>query len=111
MLAYLDDDELDGIFPDEDLPVITPKTTSKKAQLRKSLSQIRKQNYAYDNEESALGVWAVASCIRDDTGRPIAALSIVGPASRIAAKDNSLWYQLVRNGAAEISSSLGYFEE
>ncbi len=110
MLSYLDDEELDSIYPEDDLPTMTPTTITTKASLRRSLSKIRKQNYAYDNEESALGVWAVASCIRDDTGRPIAALSIVGPTSKIASKDVTTWYQLVRNGAAEISSSLVYFE-
>lgn len=110
MLAYLDDGEFDRIYPDEDLPIITSTTIGSKSTLKKTLSDIRMQNYAYDEEESALGVWAVASSLRDDTGRPIAAISIVGPTSRIASKDVTNWYQIVRDGAAEIDSSLGFIE-
>lgn len=111
MLAYLEEEELDWILPDEDLPEVTPTTITKKAHLKKHLVDIRKQNYAFDNEESAIGVWAVASCIRDDAGRPIAALSIVGPTSRIASKDVSTWHHIVRQHASEISLSLGFFED
>jgi DNA-binding IclR family transcriptional regulator len=111
MLAYLDEEELDRVFPDEQLPEVTSTTITDKSELKKHLIEIRKQNYAFDKEESAIGVWAVASCVRDDTGRPIAALSIVGPTSRIASKDVRTWHHSVRQFASEISLSLGYFED
>lgn len=111
MLAYLEEGELERIFPEEQLPEVTSTTIKKKSLLKKHLAEVRTQNYAFDNEESAIGVWAVASCVRDEAGRPIAAISIVGPTSRIASKDVSSWHHIVRQAASEISSSLGFFED
>lgn len=109
MLAFLDQEEIGQIYPDESLPSVTPATLRSKSELMARLSEIRTLNYAYDEEESAIGVWAVASCIRDEDGRPIAALSIVAPISRLRSKDESDWHRLVRDGANEVSAALGFF--
>lgn len=108
MLAYLGGDEFDKIYPDEELARLTPATIRSRAELKARLPQIRKLNYSYDEEESSAGVWAVASCIRDEAGTPAAALSIVAPTSRVQTKNVSSWHSLVRDGAAEISAALGF---
>jgi len=111
MLAYLSGEELDGIYPEEALPASTPSTITSKTVLKRALAEIRARGYAFDNEESAIGVWAVASCIRDQEASPVAALSIVAPTFRLQPKDHSKWHSLVLEGAAEISAMLGFRAE
>lgn len=111
LLAYLADGEVDKIYPNETLPQVTSNTITSKTRLKEELSEIRERGYAYDDEESAVGVWAVAGCIRSKSGRPIASLSVVAPISRVQSKDSSDWPDLVREGAAEISKSLDFIPE
>jgi DNA-binding IclR family transcriptional regulator len=108
MLAYLDRSTIDASYPSEKLPDLTPYTITSKTELLAALSDARKLGYAYDEEESAIGVWAVASCIFGSGGEPIASLSIVGPKSRVQTKDPSEWHKLVSGGAADISAAFGY---
>jgi len=109
MLAYLPGEELDALYPEEDLPKITENTVTSRSALKELLQKIRRDGYAFDNEESSPGIWAVAGCIRTDTGRPLAALSIVAPISTIQMKDTSSWPGLVRDAAEEISKGLAFY--
>jgi DNA-binding IclR family transcriptional regulator len=108
MLAYLTAEEIDETYPFDSLPTLTPFTISTKFGLNAALAEIRQLGYAYDNQESEIGLWAVAGCIRNSNGKPIAAVSVVAPLFRIQGKDYSNWYKLVRDGAAEISTMLGF---
>jgi len=110
MLAWLPDGQLDVLFPARSLPRLTSRTITSKASLRHELATVRKAGYAFDNEESAEGVWAVAGCIRNHAGEPIAAISIVAPVPRVQTKDTSNWHLLVKEAAAEISAQLGFLE-
>ena len=110
ILAYLPDEEIDRLYPEEQLPTFTPNTIKSKTALRRELINVRRLGYAYDNQESENGVWAVASCIKNHDGAPIAALSIVAPEARIISKDRTSWCHLVKDAASKISLQLGYKE-
>jgi len=111
MLAYLPESEFECIYPDHDLPPQTARTIQKNEDFRTILEETRVKGYAYDDEESEEGVWAVASCIRNAVGHPRAALSIVVPVIRLHEDKIPFWTDLVVDGAAEISSALGFFPE
>lgn len=111
MLAYLPDGEFDRIFPKEHLQKFTPNTITSKKMLKAHLAEIAPNGYAIDNEESVTGVWAVAACIRDRLGIPLAAMSVVGLVGRIQNKNYQSWPQQVKETAAEISAILGYQPE
>jgi DNA-binding IclR family transcriptional regulator len=111
ILAHLPEDEFERIYPDHDLPPQTARTIQTKEVLRTILEEIKSKGYAYDEEESEKGVWAVASCIRNAAGYPRAALSIVVPAIRIRKGKIPFWTRLVVEGAAEISASLGWIPD
>jgi IclR family acetate operon transcriptional repressor len=108
ILAYSPESEINKIYPREELPGITPNTIVSRRQLINVLAEVRNLGYAYDEEESVTGVWAVASCIRDHDGSPLAALSIVGPLVRLQEIDTSGWHKLVKQAAEEISLLLGF---
>jgi DNA-binding IclR family transcriptional regulator len=107
ILSYLTEEELDRLYPSEILPRVTANTILSRSQLKKELAKIQEQGYAYDNEESIEGVWAVAGCIHDMEGRPVAATSIVVPIFRVTEERIAKWRELILGGAAEITSRLG----
>jgi len=108
MLAYLSEIEFESIYPVHDLHPQTARTTQKNKDFKTILEETRLKGYAYDEEESEDGVWAVASCIRNAVGYPRAALSIVVPIIRVREDKIPLWTDLVVAGAAEISAALGW---
>lgn len=108
LLAQLPEEEIDRIYPLEELPTLTERTIGTKTQLKKALAEVRRLGYAYDNEESQQGIWAVAACIQNAQGYPMAALSIVGPLFRVKTKEYGQWHELIVEGAARVSSLMGY---
>lgn len=108
MLSYLSEEELDYLYPEEQLPAHTSNTIITRQSLMAVLAEARENGYAYDEQESEVGVWAVASCIRNREGHPIAAISVAAPVFRIQDKDYMQWYRVVRAGAVEVSTKLGF---
>lgn len=108
LLSFLPEEEIDYLYPDEILPARTPRTITSKGELKIALKEIRENGFAYDDQESDREIWAVASCIRNDKGYPVAAISVVAPIFRIREKDHKLWYKYVRDGALEVSKKLGF---
>lgn len=108
MLACLEDEEIDRLYPGDDLPTYTPATISTKTDLKKALSQVRARGFAFDNAETRDGVWAVSSAVRDRNGRPVAALSIAAPMFRVESRDVSDWCEAVVEAASEASVALGF---
>nr|WP_237760017.1 IclR family transcriptional regulator [Arthrobacter alpinus] len=57
LIAKLHDHDLDRLYPDEAvLPVLTPKSLRTGAALKAEIGAIRAQGYAFEDEESTLGV-------------------------------------------------------
>ena len=51
--------------------------------LEKEIERVRKQGFAFDNEEAEIGVRCIGAGIRDDTGMLVAGLSVSAPAERM----------------------------
>ena len=107
MLAYLEDSDIDRLYPDEELPKLTSATIRTRTELKNELEQVQSRGYAFDNEETTSGVWAVASAVRDRNGRPVAALSIAAPKFRVKERDVADWNEAVVKGAEEVGATLG----
>lgn len=86
---------------------LTPRTRNTLASLPdllQELERVRRHGYAFDNEETELGVRCVGAGIHDDEGRLVAGLSVSAPATRLERG----WAVLVKETAEEISRSLGW---
>lgn len=110
MMAYLPESEIDLIYPDEQLPPMLPNTIKTKTELKQVLQLVRQQGYALDQEEAEMGVWAMASCIRDGDGRPIAALAIGAPSFRVKAEMIEDWARVIVQSALSISVRFGFHD-
>jgi DNA-binding IclR family transcriptional regulator len=103
MLAYLSEDEIDKLYPEEELVTPTKNTIKTRSELKEELAEIKRLEYAFDKEESEIGVWAVAGCIRDPDGNPIAALSVAAPVFRLSGTDYREWPRYIIESAREAS--------
>ena len=108
LLSELADNEIDKLYPSEKLEKITPKTITSRDKLKEILKQVRKDGIAHSKEQSVEGVEAVASVIRDASGRAIAAMSIQLPVLRMNKEIRQALGKLVRMGSNLISYRLGY---
>ncbi|MDZ7794634.1 MAG: IclR family transcriptional regulator C-terminal domain-containing protein [Spirochaetia bacterium] len=68
----------------------TEKTITDAEDLKKELQKIREQGYAVDNEEAEIGGRCVAVPLRDKSHKTIAAISVMGPTTRIRQKGFSV---------------------
>lgn len=83
ILSYLPDEEVEAYIAGG-LDPVTANTITDPDALRTELKVIRERGYAVADEELTEGILAVAACIRPAAGaRPIAGLSISGPAFRM----------------------------
>ena len=80
---------------------------STKTALKKDLERSRQLGYALDDEEHAVGLRCVAGVVRDETGTPIAALSLSGPAARIPNDRIEQFGLKIRRVCADLSREYG----
>ena len=83
ILAHLPEGRVDRILEEHGLSERTPRTITDEGDLRERLETIRDRGYAFNREESVVGVHAVGAPIRDESGTAIGAISVAGPANRL----------------------------
>jgi len=108
LLSAMSEAEIDELYPGESLPSITPNTLTSKAALRAELQVIRETGVAFNNEESRLGITAVAAVVKCRHGRAIAAISIASPTFRLDSSRQRRHVGMVKLAADLVSYRLGY---
>ena len=105
ILANLPEAEIQA-YLDTGLSPITEHTITDPEQLRAELKTIREQGYAIAAEELHEGITSVAACIRlADGARPIGAMSISGPTTRMH-EHRHTYGQQVAKAAAQVEANL-----
>jgi IclR family transcriptional regulator, KDG regulon repressor len=88
------------------LPRLGPRTVTTKAMLTRTLSEVRSRGYALSVDESLAGVASVGAPIFDGTGQCVAAVSVVGPVTRMQGEMLDRCARLAIAAAAEISKAI-----
>ena len=110
LLAHREWQEVITLLEPQGLRAFTPHTITALGQLALELEEVRKQGYAYDHEEVALGLYCVAAPIHDLDGHVIAAMILSVPAYRFYPKEDTYTMTIVK-AAQIISEALGYRKE
>ncbi|RPI72151.1 MAG: IclR family transcriptional regulator [Geobacteraceae bacterium] len=105
LLAYQEDAFIDSYLARGNLAKLTENTITAPAKLKKDLAMIRKQGYAFTDEEANLGVAAVGAPVLRSNGKIAASLTIAGPRERIIEKKNHL-INLIKKFSLEVSQEL-----
>lgn len=106
ILAYMPAEEVAKTISKIQFNAFTSKTLTSSAELLDALERVRRRGYAVDDEEMEIGTRCVGAAILDVSGHPIAAVSISGSATRLAAHCVPAIAQHVIHCAHEIASSL-----
>lgn len=83
ILASLPDEKVKDILEIYGLPPLTENTITDEEELFRELESIRERGYAFNREESVIGLKAVGAAVQDSNGDPIGAVSISGSANRM----------------------------
>lgn len=109
LLSGLSDDEVRDLLARTHLERYTPKTVIALSELVDRVRIVRRQGYAFDDEERYAGVQCVAAPVYDHTGRVVAAIGISGPTPRMIRATEKVLAGAVRAASRQLSSRLGYF--
>jgi DNA-binding IclR family transcriptional regulator len=89
ILSKTADDRIDAIIDRWGLPELTENTIVNRDELFQELSKIREQGYAYNNEESIVGLRSVGVPVVTSDGDVLGGISVSGPANRMKGD----WYR------------------
>ena len=107
LLANQSEEEVNRILQRHGLTRVTDKTLATPVRFRDALAQIRKQGYAIDDEEHAVGLRCISSAVFNEHDEPIAAISVSGPSARISDEKISVLAGMVTRAAKSIASEMG----
>jgi DNA-binding IclR family transcriptional regulator len=108
ILAFSDPATAAEIIRTLDFKPFTRNTITKAARLQDELARIRKIGYAIDNEELEEDLRCIGAPVFNHTGEVIAALSIAGPAYRVASGHLPPLIEAVQHAARQLSTALGF---
>jgi DNA-binding IclR family transcriptional regulator len=110
ILAYSTDEFRDRILGQK-LTRFTSRSITDPESLRKHLQEIRRRGFAFDDEERNTDIRAFGCPIFNHEKRPVASVTVAGPAHRITWDRRSEIVPALRLTAAEISARLYYREQ
>ncbi|MEQ1408253.1 IclR family transcriptional regulator [Neorhizobium sp. Rsf11] len=90
------------------MPARTPKTVTDPDRFRKLLANVRRQGYAIEDEESELGMRAIAAPIYDAQSEVVGSVAIAGPVQRLSLRNLNGLAEPLLSTARAISVRLGY---
>lgn len=106
VLAHLDEERLRDLVT-EPLQNFTFRTHPSLDSLLRDLDRVREIGYAMDDEEFNLGVRCIACPVFGIEGKVVGSVGFSGPTQRVGTDRLAELTELVRNGAAKITTGLG----
>lgn len=107
IMARLPEAEARAIWDATDIQRYTDQTITSYTRMEEELRCVQENGYALDNEEHELGVRCIAAAIPDYSGKPVYAVSISAPSTRMTEQRVQAVAPLVMDVAAELSNLLG----
>jgi DNA-binding IclR family transcriptional regulator len=107
IMSNLPEEDAHKIWEKSEIIKFTPNTITSFKNMLAEMAKIRKNGFAIDNEEHELGVRCIAVAIKDYAGKPIGAISVAAPISRLDDAKIGLIAPIIKNAANNISNALG----
>lgn len=108
MLAYIEPSKLEVFMQQNDFISLTQNTITIKDTFYRELEKIRTQAFAYDMEESSIGLRCIAAPIFSRSKEIEGCIAISGPTFRITDNQLKPYRDAVKKEAIYISKLLGY---
>jgi DNA-binding IclR family transcriptional regulator len=107
LMAHLPEEDQQRIIA-KGLQKMTPKTITNPVKLKKVLTQVREQGFAYSDQELNPGARAVSAPIINSDGKVVAGLSIASPINRFTSAKFKEYQATILEYARKISLRMGY---
>ena len=91
-------------------PARTPATITAEEEFIARVRRVRRQGYAFEDEECDEGTRCVAAPIYNAEGRIVAAVGVAGPRVRLKKSQIPKLAPVVKETASEISQRMGYVQ-
>ncbi len=104
ILAFMDPEEVKALYPDETFERFTSNTHGDLASLMKELKRIRKQGFAWDNEEYVQDLVCIAAPVFGIGNDVVAAMSVASPKFRYDSDPGK--FQETRDHVVEVAEKL-----
>jgi DNA-binding IclR family transcriptional regulator len=111
LLAMMPSQKVTEYLKQTTLKPYTPNTITTVKELKKALDMARVNGYAEDREEYLPGLYCVSAPIFNQSGKPYAAISVSGGLRFFPDKELEEISRQMKDAAAEISRSMGYFQQ
>ena len=108
LLAFANDQDRRELFSRLTLLPVTPLTITSLDELETQLGEVRNQGYAVSRGEQADGVASVSAPVFAATGHIMAAVSVLGPSTRMTDDVVAKVHPMVVRAGQDISRLLGY---
>jgi IclR family transcriptional regulator, acetate operon repressor len=105
MLAQLSNAELEELYR-SGLPAWPTSRITSLAMLKRSMTKIRRAEFATNFEETEQGVVGLGVSVNDAAGRPIAALTTATPSIRFRREDMQAYIEALRTAASAVEDRL-----
>ncbi len=107
LLASLPEEMITRLYRGFRFPQLTPHTVRSLSALRRALAEVRQRGFGLNDEESVVGLQAIAAAVHGPNGIPVAAVSIAYPKQLVPSAHIAKLIGLVRESAGAISKRLG----
>lgn len=107
ILAQLPPQRVRKLYPRERLPDLTDHSITSRSALEEELVQVRERGYATNIGETETEVGSAGAAICDSSGRPVGAISIAAPLSRLDDRRIELFGVSARDAARAVGELLG----
>jgi len=111
LIAELPSEEIRRILRRRGMPALSPGTITDPDMLLSNLERVRRQGYALDDQEGAVGYCCMAVPIRDHTRRVVAAISVSTSSRQMTPDTLPSIARDLQATAREISKQLGWSEQ
>ncbi|GAE25697.1 transcriptional regulator [Halalkalibacter wakoensis JCM 9140] len=108
LLAYQTDENVAQLLDGYRFDPLTEKTITKQQDLLKELNEVKKQEYAIDNQENEQGVRCIAVPIKNHENEVLAALSISTLISNVDDKKLQQYIDLLKKIGTKLSEEVRY---
>jgi IclR family acetate operon transcriptional repressor len=106
ILSRLPSAERERLLADAQLVPRTARTETDPLRLRQAIERAALEGTAVDDEENEIGMRCVAAPILNSDGRPLAAISISGPSSRVSPETIARFAERLTDACAQVQSHL-----
>lgn len=107
LLASLPESDVRAVLRDRGMTGLTTNTITDPARLLRELDEVRTRGYAINDEESIVGMMAIAAPVHDFRGKVVAALSISFPKHIVRPEEVRRIIEQTVRSADQISARLG----